>query len=117
LVSELCAAFLSARRSSPRIKRKRRWHWVILAIAVVVATVTAAVLLALRTMPPRSIAMATGPEGGAYYEIGKRYQAILSHSGVQLRLVSTNGALQNLALLRDPHSGVSGGTPVGRDHY
>jgi TRAP-type uncharacterized transport system substrate-binding protein len=56
-------------------------------------------------MPPRSIAMATGPEGGAYHDIGKRYQAILSRSGVQLRLVSTSGSLQNLALLRDPHSG------------
>jgi TRAP-type uncharacterized transport system substrate-binding protein len=45
--------------------------------------------------------MATGPEGGAYDAIGKRYQAILARVGVQLRLVSTSGALQNLALLRD----------------
>jgi TRAP-type uncharacterized transport system substrate-binding protein len=84
-----------------------RGHSSILVIAVVVATVTAAILLVLKTMPPRSIAMATGPEGGAYYEIGKRYQAILSRAGVQVRLVSTSGALQNLALLRDPRSGVS----------
>ena len=84
-----------------------RGHWAVLAIAVVVATVTSAFLLALQTMPPRSIAMATGPEGGAYDAIGKRYQAILARAGVQLRLVSTSGALQNLALLRDPHSGVS----------
>src|SRR5436190_3284469 len=84
-----------------------RGHWVILAIAVVVATVTSGIFVVLRTMPPRSIAMATGPEGGAYHDIGKRYQAILSRSGVQLRLVSTSGSLQNLALLRDPHSGVS----------
>ena len=32
------------------------------------AIVCAAVFL-LSTMPPRSIAMATGPEGGGYYEI------------------------------------------------
>src|SRR5436190_5657833 len=82
-------------------------HWAVVAIAVVVASVTSAVLLVLQTMPPRSITMATGPEGGAYYVIGKRYQAILARAGVQLRLVSTSGALQNLALLRDPHSGVS----------
>src|SRR6516165_10193019 len=83
-------------------------RWAALAIAVVVATVTSsAVLLVLQTMPPRSIAMATGPEGGAYYLIGKRYQAILARAGVELRLVSTSGALQNLALLRDPRSGVS----------
>jgi len=84
-----------------------RKHGAILAISVAIATVTAAVLFVLRTMPPRSIAMATGPEGGAYYEVGKRYQAILSRSGVRLRLVSTSGALQNLELLRDARSGVS----------
>jgi TRAP-type uncharacterized transport system substrate-binding protein len=89
------------------IRQFGRGHWAVLAIAVVVATVTSAVLLMLQTMPPRSIAMATGPEGGAYDAIGKRYQAILARAGVQLRLVSTSGALQNLALLRDPHSGVS----------
>jgi TRAP-type uncharacterized transport system substrate-binding protein len=89
------------------IRQFVRGHWAVLAIAVVVAAVTSAVLLVLQTMPPRSIAMATGPEGGAYDVIGKRYQAILARAGVQLRLVSTSGALQNLALLRDPHSGVS----------
>src|SRR5215468_10445794 len=89
------------------IRQFVRGHWAVLAIAVVVATVTSAVVLMLQTMPPRSIAMATGPEGGAYDVIGKRYQAILARAGVQLRLVSTSGALQNLALLRDPHSGVS----------
>src|SRR6516164_4539672 len=103
------------------IRQFVRGHWwAVLAIAVVVATVTSAVLLVLQTMPPRSIAMATGPKGGAYDAIGKRYQAVLARAGVQLRLVSTSGALQNLALLRDPHSGVSvallqGGITSGAD--
>ena len=74
------------------IRQFVRGHWAVLAIAVVVAAVTSAVLLVLQTMPPRSIAMATGPEGGAYDVIGKRYQAILARAGVQLRLVSTSGA-------------------------
>ena len=89
------------------IRQFVRGHWAVLVIAAVVATVTSAVLFVLQTMPPRSIAMATGPEGGAYDAIGKRYQAILARAGVQLRVVPTSGALQNLALLRDPHSGVS----------
>jgi TRAP transporter TAXI family solute receptor len=57
-------------------------------------------------MPPHSIAMATGPEGGGYYEIGRQYQELLARSGVELRLVPTAGSLENLALLRDPKSGV-----------
>ena len=51
--------------------------------------------------------MATGPEGGAYYEIGKRYQAILARSRVRLQLVPTSGAIQNVGLLRARRSGVS----------
>jgi len=84
-----------------------RVHWAFVTIAAVAATVTSAVIVILQTMPPRTIAMATGPESGAYHEIGKRYQAILARAGVRLQLVSTSGALQNLALLRDTRSGVS----------
>jgi len=84
-----------------------RGHWGFLTIVLGVATVMAAVLALLQTMPPRAITMATGPEGGAYHEVGKRYQAILARAGVRLRLVSTSGAQQNLALVRDPRSGVS----------
>ena len=51
--------------------------------------------------------MATGPEGGGYYEIGKQYQELLARTGVELRLVETAGSVENLALLRDPHSGVN----------
>ena len=83
-----------------------RVRWPFLVIAVATLTVVAAALIMLRTMPPQRIVMATGPEGGAYQEIGRRYQAILARAGVQLRLVSTDGALQNLAMLRDLHSGV-----------
>src|SRR5262249_27887176 len=45
----------------------------------------------LSTMPPRSITMATGPEGGGYYEIGRQYQELLARTGVELRLVATPG--------------------------
>src|SRR5262245_54092446 len=62
--------------------------------------------LSAEPMPPRSIAMATGPEGGGYYEIGKQYQALLARTGVELRLVATAGSVENLALLRDPQSDV-----------
>ncbi len=56
---------------------------------------------------PRVVVMATGPEKSAYASYGERYRAILARSGVELRLRATAGALENLALLRDPASGVS----------
>ncbi len=60
----------------------------------------------LRPMPPRSVTMATGPEGSAYYEFGKQYREILAREGIDLQLQPTAGALDNLGRLRDPHSGV-----------
>jgi TRAP-type uncharacterized transport system substrate-binding protein len=53
--------------------------------------------------------MATGAEGGANHEMGIRYREILAQAGVELRLRPTTGGLKNLALLRDPASGVSVG--------
>ena len=83
-----------------------RRHWLAAAFAAVAIAILGAVVLLLRTMPPRTITMATGPEGGAYHEVGKFYHAILAREGVDLRLLPTAGALENLALLRNPKSGV-----------
>jgi TRAP-type uncharacterized transport system substrate-binding protein len=58
-------------------------------------------------LPPRTVVMATGTQGGAYAEAARRYQAVLARSGVHLELRATNGSVDNLKLLRDPKSGVS----------
>jgi hypothetical protein len=54
--------------------------------------------------PPRSLTMATGPEGGALAVIARSYRPILARAGVDLRLRPTAGSTENLALLRDPGS-------------
>jgi TRAP-type uncharacterized transport system substrate-binding protein len=64
-------------------------------------------------LPPHRIVMATGPEGSAYYEDGKRYQAALAKAGVEVQLLPTAGSVETAALLRDPHSGVSVGLIQG----
>lgn len=56
--------------------------------------------------PPRRVVMATGASQGAYAEFGKRYAAILKTYGIEVELRATQGAAENLALLRDEHSGV-----------
>jgi TRAP-type uncharacterized transport system substrate-binding protein len=88
------------------IKELLRANWHLVTIAATAVAIVGVAMLLLATMPPRAIVMATGPEGGAYHEAGKRYQTALARDGVQVRLVVTAGALENLALLRDPHSGV-----------
>ena len=62
--------------------------------------------------PPRSVTMATGPDGSAYAEVAARYRTILARSKVELRLRTTAGAVENLALLRAPESDVSIGFVV-----
>jgi TRAP-type uncharacterized transport system substrate-binding protein len=83
---------------------RARWFLMSLAVAAVMA---GAAFMVWYTLPPRVITMATGAEGGAYFEVGKRYRDLLARDGITLRLVPTSGALENLKLLRDPQSGVS----------
>jgi TRAP transporter TAXI family solute receptor len=84
-----------------------RNYWPAITIGVTAAAIALAAIVMLSNMPPRMILMATGPEGGAYYELGKRYRAELANEGVDVRLVPTAGSLENRALLLDQHSGVS----------
>ena len=74
--------------------------------------VLAAVLLALAywvldPTPPKKVVLATGTEQGAYAEFGKRYAEILKGYGITVELRATQGAAENLRLLRDPGSGVA----------
>ena len=80
-----------------------------LAIAGITAILLGAGVFVLVSLPPRTIAMATGAEGGANHELGIRYREILAREGVKLQLQSTTGSVENLRRLRDPKSGISVG--------
>lgn len=56
--------------------------------------------------PPRRMVLATGVDQGAYAEFGKRYAAFLARHGIAVELRPTQGSAENIALLRDPGSGV-----------
>jgi TRAP-type uncharacterized transport system substrate-binding protein len=85
--------------------------WRVLVTALAPFIVLATVLLALAYLwlqptPPKRVVLATGVEQGAYSEFGKRYAAALAKHGIQVELRLTQGAAENLALLRDTASGV-----------
>ena len=74
---------------------------------IVIAVVLLALAYAvLDPTPPRKVVLATGAPQGAYAEFGKRYADILKGYGVQVELRNTQGAAENLQLLRDAASGV-----------
>ena len=83
----------------------------LLATAVAPFVLLAAVLLVLAYLwldpaPPKHVLLATGVEQGAYSEFGKRYATLLAKHGIKVDLRQTQGAAENLALLRDANSGV-----------
>ena len=90
-----------------------RHYWPAITITVTAAAIACAAIVMLRSMPPHVIVMATGPEGDAAYEIGKRYRAVLARANVEVQLVPTAGSVDNRAMLLDPHSGVSVGLIEG----
>lgn len=91
--------------------QSHRLYFIIAALAVVALTVVILWTVAsyVRPMPPRTLSMATGFEGSAYHEFGKRYREILARDGIELRLLPTAGALENLTRLRDQGSNVEVG--------
>jgi TRAP transporter TAXI family solute receptor len=84
-----------------------RRNWRVGVIGAAVAALFCVAALVCETMPPRGIAMATGFESGGFQKIGRQYQAALEKAGVRVRLIETSGSMDNLALLRDPGSGVA----------
>jgi TRAP-type uncharacterized transport system substrate-binding protein len=82
-------------------------------IAFAVAILVLVVWTVMDAAPPSTVVMATGPEGSDYRELGLRYQEILARNGVTLRLVPSQGGVENLERLRDPKSGVGVGFAQG----
>lgn len=98
------------RKSRDPSQMPTRSAFVLPGIGVLVCFVAFAVLLAvLSPAPPRVIQMATGQAGSAYAEFGERYREQLARYGVEVKLIPTNGAVDNVARLNDPKSGISVG--------
>lgn len=55
----------------------------------------------LDPMPPKQVTLATGPAQSAYDEFGKRYARTLAAQGIEVRLLPSEGAAQNLQWLRE----------------
>ncbi|MEQ1649612.1 MAG: TAXI family TRAP transporter solute-binding subunit, partial [Hyphomicrobiaceae bacterium] len=78
-------------------------------------------LSVIQPPPQREVVISTGGEAGGYHAFGKRYQAHLAKEGVKVRLVTSAGAIENLARLKDPQSKVTaalmqGGIGAGQDN-
>ena len=66
-----------------------------------------------RPLPPRTVVMSTGPEGGAYREHGEKYRAALAKDRIHVKLAPSLGNVENLKRLKDASSGVSAAFVTG----
>jgi hypothetical protein len=56
----------------------------------------------VRPAPPRSIVMTGGTEGSTFQLSAERYREILARQGVTLKIIPSQGSLENLKRLSDP---------------
>jgi TRAP transporter TAXI family solute receptor len=54
--------------------------------------------------PPRSITIAGGPRGSNFATVAERYRQFMKRNGIELKVVQTQGSLENLTRLSDPKS-------------
>ncbi len=74
-------------------------------VLICVALIWAA-LHFVRSAPPRTLVISSGPTGSSFETIAQRYSKILARSGIQLKVIPSAGSLENLKRLSDPKSHV-----------
>src|SRR5262249_22838452 len=82
------------------------------AFALVMAAVSL-VLVYFFPAPPSTITLATAFRGASFDYFGRRYKDRLARDRIDVELRETAGAVENLKLLRDPHSGVDAALAAG----
>jgi TRAP-type uncharacterized transport system substrate-binding protein len=75
-------------------------------VLLLAAALLTAAYLVVQPQPPRHVVLATGVDHSAYAEFGARYAQMLRTHGIHVELKPTQGAADNLALLRRADSGV-----------
>ncbi len=80
-------------------------------------TVSAAIVLAVfwffESAPPRTIVFTSGIDGSSFQTNAERYRTNLAAKGVTLKILRSEGSLENLRRLRDPSSPVEVGFVQG----
>ena len=68
---------------------------------IVLLTVLILALWLADPAPPRHVSMATGPAGSSNEALGKKYAAYFAEQGITLKLVPTEGSVENIKRLQD----------------
>ena len=82
-------------------------------ILVVGLTVSVAVFAFFNSAAPNTITLTSGPAGSSFSRNAARYQKILAKEGVTLKILPSEGSIENLKRLADPKVAVDVGFVLG----
>ncbi len=68
--------------------------------------VIAVVVWLVDPAPPRAITISAGPRDSSFMQMAEGYRTVLARNGVKLKIVESDGSVQNLQRLLDPKSKV-----------
>ncbi|MBS1963737.1 MAG: hypothetical protein JST04_16120 [Bdellovibrionales bacterium] len=79
------------------------------ALAVTAAVFIAAIVYFVRSAPPTTITISSGPDGSNYFKIATKYAKILERNRVKVNVLTSKGSVENLSRLLDPKANVDVG--------
>jgi TRAP transporter TAXI family solute receptor len=82
-------------------------------VLFIIAVCLVAVVWFVRSAPPRTLKISSGPQGSTFQRYAEQYKKILAEHGVDLQIVVSAGSLQNLHRLRSSQPGVDIGFVQG----
>lgn len=85
-----------------RIMLKHDWKWVLVAIIGFFV-----ILFVLKPLPPDVVRLASGQPNSSLEVWAKRYQRYFSEAGINLEIVASNGAQENIRLLEEGKADVA----------
>jgi TRAP-type uncharacterized transport system substrate-binding protein len=71
-------------------------------ILFVGAVVIVAVFWFIASAPPRTLIITSGPPASSFQRTAERYRDILSSNGVKVKILPSQGSIENLQRLADP---------------
>lgn len=75
-------------------------------LLLVCAVLVWAALHFVRSAPPHTLTISSGPKGSTFETIAGRYSKILARNGIHLKIVPSAGSIDNLNRMSDPKSHV-----------
>jgi TRAP-type uncharacterized transport system substrate-binding protein len=92
------------------------WHDLAVSFGPILLISAVAIYLAVRLIqpaPPNTLTLSAGPKGSSFYDNAEKYKDILARNGVTVKVLETQGSLDNLQKLEDPDQTVDVGFVQG----